>query len=70
MFGAPSLVPEVGSELCLPRFHPCVSCEGLSIPSMGQSCQERGATRHGFREQAFEPLGRLQLQIFAEGYWL
>ncbi len=30
MFGAPSIVPEVGSKLCLPRFHPATACRKLT----------------------------------------
>jgi hypothetical protein len=31
MCGAPTIVPRVVYELCLPRFHPCISRRGLSI---------------------------------------
>ncbi len=31
MVAAPTIVPEVGRWLCLPRFHPCYSEGGLSI---------------------------------------
>ncbi len=38
---APSIVPEVGYRLCLPRFHLCVSQRGLSIPQRTRGVKYR-----------------------------
>ncbi len=40
VFGAPTIVPRVGYELCLPRFHPPNSCGGLTYHSRRCRCQE------------------------------
>jgi hypothetical protein len=63
MFGVPSIVPEVGEELlCLPRFHACFPLQASSIVHSAGGVKSMGNPA-GCREQGFEPLGRLQLQI-------
>jgi len=52
MFGAPSIVPEVGYGLYLPRFHACFSWVG-KYPRPGKGCQESGT-----------PYGALQITFF------
>jgi hypothetical protein len=42
MCGAPSIVPDMGSGLYLPRFHACISRRGLSIANRAGRVKDQG----------------------------
>jgi len=42
MCGAPTILPEVGYGLCLPRFQSCISRRGLSIANRAGRVKDQG----------------------------
>ncbi len=66
MFGAPSIVPEVGrGAMTSPAGIPNFLVEGSSIAQSAVGVKGLGQTPPAYRGQVFEPLGRLQLQILS-----
>ncbi len=68
MLGAPSILPEVGLELCLPRFHRSPTVYELMLDSpmtMVNSRYDRGQTKllKGFRYYAPKQAAR------TPGFW-
>lgn len=68
MLGAPSVVPEVDSGLCLPRVHPATSCRKLDAPQIYEP-------RHPITLKArlevpfFYPDGRTRCQVNSAERW-